>query len=690
MKLYFLIFLALFISIESLSADNDTVPALQKDLEEVVVQSFKYGKDFTTLPLAASTVGAVDLDNRQSTSTKDLMLFSPNLFIPDYGSRLTSPVYIRGIGSKINAPSVGLYVDGIPYFEKSSFDFDLNDIDRAEILRGPQGTLYGRNTMGGLVNIYTKSPLMHNKTSIGAEFGNYGFLKGNASFSRSNSENTFGAAISGNFTHSAGYFTNLFTGKKADVLNSGNSRIRFDWRAKPDLTFRFTSTLDYLSQGGYPYGVMDADGNTGEVNYNEPGHYDRIISSSGLTVIYSGDGYSLNSQTSYQYLSDVQKIDQDFSPSDNYFALQEQRQSAVSQEITIKSNNNGKYRWLTGIFAFYQDIDNEVILEYRAQKYSTDKIYGTPTKGVSVYHQSVFEDLLADGLSLTLGLRYDYEQATDDYLAYRDTTGRRDKTDAFVSNLSFSQLTPKIALQYSFADRKMLYASVAKGYKTGGFNTSFSRDEDRSFEPEYSWNYEAGFKGAFIGNRLKIDACLFYIDWRKQQIYQPMPSGIGQMLKNAGRSESRGAELSLYADITENLHLQANWGYTQAIFKEYQRSETIDYSGNYLPFVPKQTVSAGLDYDIPLFKRIFDRIMLNLTYSGIDRLYWSEDNAVSQPYYGLLNGKLSISKSNFNISFWAKNITNTEYSAYYFESMGKRFAQKGKPFIAGISMSLHL
>ena len=151
MKVLFL-FVCLCLSASAVKADDpDTTKVRQVELNEVVVRSFKQNRDLRLEPLSASSVTGTAIQNKNITGIKEFSSFIPNLFMPDYGSKLTSPVYIRGIGSKINAPSVGLYVDGIPYFEKSAFDFDFAEIDRVEVLRGPQGTLYGRNTMGGII-----------------------------------------------------------------------------------------------------------------------------------------------------------------------------------------------------------------------------------------------------------------------------------------------------------------------------------------------------------------------------------------------------------------------------------------------------------------------------------------------------------------------------------------------------------
>ena len=668
--------------------EADTLKTRQVNLDEVVVESFKQEKSLRLAPLSASSVTGTAIQNRNITGIKEFSSFIPNLFMPDYGSKLTSPVYIRGIGSKINAPSVGLYVDGIPYFEKSALDFNFTEIDRIEVLRGPQGALYGRNTMGGIINVYTKSPLKYQGTNAYISNGTYGLQGYALSHYRSIGEK-FGIAVSGNYNKSDGYFTNLYTDKKADNQKSGSGRIRLEWLPRPDFSVQLMSSYDYSDQGGYPYAVCDSvTHRPGDVNYNDYSYYKRTLSTTGVSLEYRGKNFSLGSQTAFQYLSDHQGIDQDFSPKSIYFARQDQKQKMVSEEFNIKSTSKSRYKWLFGAFGFWQGIDNTVILDYLAQNYSTRKLYTIPTYGFALYHQSTIDDLLVKGLSLTFGIRYDYERASTDFLYYKDSVASSKEVDKFYSKLKFSQVTPKFSLQYMFPSTGLVYATVTKGYKTGGFNTSFERDEDRTFEPESSWNYEVGAKHPFLDNRLRAEIAFFYIDWKNQQISQPLPSGRGSMLKNAGRSVSKGVELSLQGNLFNGFMLQANYGFTHATFKKYQNGKT-DYAGNFLPMVPTHTFAIGADYTRANPCPHIDRFTISLNYTGTGRIYWKEDNHVSQPYYGLLNGKFSVTKGFATFAIWAKNITATDYTAFYFESGGKGLGQKGKPFTIGGNIQLN-
>jgi len=679
----------IFIIFDVFAEEIDTLPHRSVVLDEVVIQSFKQSDNTNSLPVSASTVNKIDLQNQNVLDIKDISSFIPNLYMPDYGAKITSPVYIRGVGNKINDPAIGLYIDGVPYFQKSATDFSLNEIDYINILRGPQGTLYGRNTMGGVIDVYTKSPLQYQGLYAFVSAGNYANLNATMGY-YAKVNNKFGYAVSGNYNHTDGYFTNLYTGKSADLLNAGSGRVRLDWAVNSNLILKLTQFIDYTNQNGFPYAPIDPEtGKIGEVDYNDPGDYTRSMSTTGFSLAYTTKRFSLNSQTSYQYLSDKMDIDNDFTPQPKYFVTQRIKQSTFSEEANIKSTSQGWYQWLFGAFAFNQQI-NQNSLTNLYTGFLNNKSQDLPTQGISFYHQSIFKDLLIKGLSLTLGLRYDFEKVSNTYTVFQDSASlHTPMPGGFFSKLSFSQFTPKVALQYTLPSSQMIYASATKGYKTGGFNTTLPSAEYQTYQPEYSWNYEIGAKGQFWQNRIRAELCFFYIDWENQQIPQVIPN-LGQFTRNAGHSKSEGIEASLWGKLFKNFSLQANWGLTHAVFLRYAQSDTVNYSGNYIPLVPSQTLGLAANYLIPVGSRLIDNLSVNLQYIGTGKIYWAEDNRVIQPYYGLLNGKITASKGIVQVSLWAKNITNTQYAAYSFALSGVQYAQKGNPFTAGISVNLNI
>ena len=686
-----LLFLLLSFSTMVAAVEPDTVLMKRVNLDEVTIVGFKQ-KEPNRDPLSISTLDNRFLKENEISGAKDLSSLLPNFYMPDYGSKQNSPVYIRGVGAKKDAPSVGFYVDGIPHFETSAFDIDLSDISSVEVLRGPQGTLYGRNSIGGIINVYTRSPLDYQGTHFRLGYGSYNDIRLAASNYTKVNEN-LGLSFSGNYHHNDGFFTNLYTGKKADKLDSGSGRIGLVWKPATRWTTRFIASYEHLNQGGYPYGIYNADSGTTEaVNYNQEGFYLRNLLTSGVNVRYDGSRISFNSQTSYQYIDDKLGIDQDFSSKNVFYGQNRIQQHMYSQEFTAKSVGDSRYQWITGAFAFRQTVDREINLSRFTNSTRDLTNSENPVQGIAFYHQSTLD--LYRGLSVSVGLRYDYEHAQMDFSKVQQPLEGDGETKSLVNfdrSLHFNQFTPKVSLQYLSSHKQLLYASVTRGYKTGGFNVSIQNDGDYTYAPEYNWNYEIGAKLSFLNDKLIADLGLFYIDWRNQQITNTIPN-VGNVIRNAGRSHNKGVEVSLQARPVESLVLQLNYGYTDARFIHYEKEESgglADYGGNYLPMVPRHTFSLTAGYTFYDVSPWIDRLSFNGGVSATGPIYWYEDNQAKQNLYALVNLKVGASKGRFTWEIWSKNLTNTDYLSYYFVT-SSAYAQKGKPITLGTSLSIRL
>ena len=367
----------------------------------------------------------------------------------------------------------------------------------------------------------------------------------------------------------------------------------------------------------------------------------------------------------------------------------------IAQEINIQSNENKTYDWLFGVFAFKQILDKEVTVNYGPDgikqyklpysQYYYTKWYDNTNSGVALFHEST---LKFGGFAVTAGIRADYEKATLDYVYDKFPNGKQTNVESAVSEQEYFEILPKIAFKYSINEYLVPYATVAKGYNSGGFNATFEREEDRTFKPEDSWNYEAGIKAKWLQQRVYANLAVFYIDWNNQQIYQTVPSGTGSMLTNAGKSESKGIEFEIKALPAKNFEIWLATGYNEAKFVEYVKDNKTDYSGNYLPYVPRFSVSTGANYLIEVNKNWLDNIRMQLTYNGFGKHYWNEDNVAYQDYYGLLNFRAGFERKNVTLSFWGKNILNADYNSFYFNALGKSYAQIGKPALFGANVKI--
>lgn len=678
----------------------DTKPTEKLDsiaLNELVVEASRSETKLKAISNSVTLLNFKQIESLGLNTLTDVTSTVPNLFMPDYGSKLTSPIYIRGIGSRINAPSVGLYVDNVPYFEKAAFNFDFFDLSRIEVLRGPQGTEYGRNTMGGIVNIRTLSPLNYQGTNLTLQAASYGSYLVNAAHYAKPSDK-FAWSLAVNYRHNDGYYTNLFTNKKVDVLDSYGFRNRLIWLVNERFSVENIVSYENSKQGGYPYALYyPANDSVAKINYNQKSGYDRQLVSDAFLIKYKGEKFDITSTTSYQYLNDNQYIDQDFTRDSVAYATQKQKQQMLSEEFIIKSKNDKKYRWLFGASGFVQQFDTRVLVDYYKTKnnvkYTNDKTYDHIIAGGAIFHQSTVKDFPIKNLELSAGLRIEGEA---DQLDYKHDSilmvSKKvfNKKDTSYNSLNSLQFLPKFSINYKLGNTN-IYSTVSKGYKTGGFNNTFQSYNDLTFEPEYSWNYELGAKSELFNSKLFVEASLFLIDWKNQQVTRPISTG-GTMLKNAGHSKSKGFELAASTAPIYGFELISAYGYTYAKFEEYiykvDDKGTVDYSGNYIPYVPRHTVSAQLRKTVVVRQPdLLDKVVFNVIYKGVGSLYWNDANAAKQDYYNTIDARISFIRKNIQLDIWGTNLSSTDYIAYYFKT-SKDFAQSGKPLQVGAKLAL--
>ena len=769
MKRNLLLATTCLLSATALAEDINTLPKDTTkviDIEEVVViASPKETGKLRELPNAVSLISQKDMQANQITTLKNVSALVPNFFMPDYGSKITSAVYIRGIGSRINTPAVGLYVDNIPYIDKSAFDFNFYDIERIDILRGPQGTLYGRNTMGGLIKVHTRSPFSYQGTDVKLSYGSKSNYR-SASLTHYHRWNEhFAFSEGGYYEGSDGFFRNAYNGKKIDNMEAGGGRIRAIWLPSDNLKLDFTIGYDYSDEGGYPYYYTGALNKSkeeykehiGKISYNRDCGYRRGLFNTGLNIEYQGNSFIMNAVTGYQNLTDRMYLDQDFLPVDIYNIEQKQRINTLSEEITFKSKKNQRWIWVTGASGFYQWLHTDapvtfqsegiqwlenninkgmassgmpINLKILSETMPVPGIFDTPVLGAAIFHQSTFNHLLFENLSATVGLRLDYEKNKIDYnssaamniqmyMAGKPMGKPMEQAAEFIGKLDDDhvQLLPKFALKYDFNKQNNIYATVSRGFRSGGYNiqmfsellqsalkqrpgagSAVSDDEIKNlvtYKPEYSWNYEIGSHLSLFGGKLKTDLAAFYMDTRDQQIAKFVESGLGRMMVNAGSSESYGAEVSLTASVNRNLSLNGSYGYTHSTFKKYDAGksssdENIDYSGHYVPFVPRHTMNVGANYSFFLGgNKWAQSLTVGLNYTGAGKIYWTEKNDVSQSFYGTLNGRISLQAKALQIDFWGRNLTNKDYTTFYFESMERGFEQRSKPLQLGVDVRYH-
>jgi iron complex outermembrane recepter protein len=768
------------------------------DLDEVVVVAQpKENQRLRLQPVAASVFSSKEMDMLKINDLKDLSNIVPTFVMPSYGSRLTSAMYIRGIGSRINYPAVGMYVDGIPYVSKNSYNSHLYGIDRIDVLRGPQGTLYGQNTMGGLVRIYSKNPMTYQGTDVKLGIGTHFYR--NMEFDHyCKLSDKFAFSLSGFYDGQNGFFKNVTLDKKADLMNEAGGKLRMIYAPTKRLSFDFNTNYEYVNQNAFPYADYDlTTGNVGDITANYLGGYKRNMLNTGINVKYEADRFIFNSTTSYQFLKDYMTMDTDNSASDFMYLEQHQKQNSITQEFTFKNARQGKYQWICGVFGSYQwlktnapvyfgsDFGKTVSTPIETSMYNAmvnsmaaamiaqgmpqataetlaaaniakaggvsmnvgmvvPGYFSTPQANLGIYHQSSFD--ITDRLNATIGLRFDYERVSIDYDTYANMTLTANVMGSIATNIlsskllnsahhDYTQLLPKFALTYKIFDNgSNVYASVSKGFRSGGYNIQMFSDilqtelnnnsknamrssydiphsatdynnvnNTISYKPETSWNYEAGTHLNLFDNKIHADFSLFYMRVCNQQLSVfANQYGFGRMMVNAGRSESCGVELAVRGSALDNkMQWSVNYGFTHSVFKDYKDSVAVngvntekDYSGKKIPFVPAHTFGANADYRFDVSKGCaLKGIVLGANVNGSGKIYWDEENTMCQKIYAVLGAHLDFDFGPVDISFWGKNLTDTKYNTFAFSNSAtgtaKYYAQRGNPVQVGMDLKLH-
>lgn len=723
--------------------DNYIPDSTTITLKELSVTALKYGKRVDNEAVASSIINQHEIERYNIYSFKDITSIVPNFFVPDYGSRMTSSIYVRGQGTRIDQPVVGMNIDNVPVLNKDNYDFDMLDIEHVEMLRGPQSTLFGRNTMGGVINITTLSPLNYQGTRILASYSSGNTFNVGVSSYHKPTDN-LGVSLSVSYNSSDGFFTNMYNGVKTDWEKQGEGRLKLQWRGDNGLKIDNTFSFSISRQGGYPYESAEL----GMINYNDTCFYRRNSITDGLTVNISREKYTMTSITSYQYIDDNMTLDQDFLPV-SYFTLTQARcEHAVTQDIVFKNteSSNSAYSWLAGFFGFYKnsDMDAPVIFKdygithlieekrnqankYYPIKWDTRQFllssnFNTNNFGFALYHQSTYK---LQRFTFSAALRADFEYNRLKYLSQCNTgysiidasdgsLFRHEDVninDPGTVSKNFFQLLPKISISYDFETPSPVSAflSIAKGYKAGGFNTQmfsdvlqqrlmgylgigYNYDVDKiiSYKPETNWTFEVGTHAECFNGRIRTDISAFYIRSTNQQL-TVFPDGTttGRIMANAGSARSYGVEFSIKANPVDNLSIAMSYGYTNARFLEFDNGIE-NYSGKYIPYAPKNTIFAAANYTLPVNKKWLENVSFTVDMSAAGKIYWDESNSETQELYCLPGASIKFTNNHFSLDVWGHNLSNTSYRTFYFVSIENAFFQQGKPRTFGATLRFNI
>ncbi|THD78551.1 MAG: TonB-dependent receptor [Phenylobacterium sp.] len=702
----------------------DAAPATE--VEAVVVTAEKRGEDIQQVPIAVTAVSGVELADRGQMNLRDIAAAIPNLMWSENTG--TTMITIRGVGSTVNSgltePTIAVFVDGV-YLPRSTMATTRSlDLDRLEVLRGPQGTLYGRNATGGAINFISQAPtetftgMATLMTGSRSDAGIEGYVSGPIT-------DRVLFRLSGGTEKQTGFVTVSPSGEHLNGTDVDYVRGALRLRPTDDLTIdlaaryeRQTAPNAYqqlLTPTNLATTAQTAQPN--QIIANDPFSFKTETTIGSATVNWKiSDRLSLKSITSYVDHSNTETFDADSTGLSVFNTANFYRPSkSEGQEFNL-IGDNGRLQWLLGAFFFHENSDVVFPLAF-GQDFAP--LIGLPTGtqltqsvGSKTTSYALFGNLtyaVTDRLKLEFGLRYNDERQVfaQGFTIFLPGVGVVPGEPAFANGpittkTSSHKFLPKIGVQYQLSDEANLYASYSVGYKSGGENLEGGSGESIGaaglYKPEELDAYEVGLKSRWLDRRLTANFAAFYYKYTGLQVTNIVPPSSGFVQSADARNYGLEGEVTWKA--TSNLRIDASATWLHARFHDFHSFDDANpglglqnLDGHPVPEAPDVTFNLGADYTIPLETRFLSSLVLrgDVRYSDRVVLRWFGTPEDSQAAYTLVNlsAKLLSADQKTSLDVFLNNVGDTRYKLYsfYIAPVGAYFGNYGTPRSWGLRLS---
>jgi iron complex outermembrane recepter protein len=688
-------------------------------LDEVVITAHKVEERLIAAPGSVTSLSAAQVAATRTLEISNLSGIVPNYQYGNLGVRYQQQVAIRGISVFSEDPATATYIDGVNALDISANGWQLFDIDRIEVLRGPQGTLYGRNAMGGVINIVTQKPT--NKTVGFAEtsIGNQGLQRFGGGLRLPLIKDKLFLGISAQGQRQFGFYTNDLSDKLTFLHDSlkgtpedgarmgdedsyyGNLALKWIPNARNLLQFNFKAQQDRSVGASMYYQAVENDSLALERPYivavNDLGSNRRTVANGSVAWSHYFQNFTLNYTAAYQHvLQAYDHVDQDLWALDYASGSSFHKkvgdaypQTVLSQELRLNSVEKGqRLSWTAGTYGFHQDYNKQYATIYKRLALLFGQTPGIEVSkthlqntGVAAFGQVSYK--LHSRLTVTGGLRLDYE--------YRKTTNAKFRVqddgswDYLLQDTSlgkgYEALTPKVVVQYAIAANHHTYLSYARGFRAGGINMFTTLPGYQYFAPEYSDNFEIGYKAAGKSNRWVVTTALFLLQWHDLQL--DVNPAVGVWVKdNIGDVRSIGAELEFSAKPIKGLQVDGSLGINRSRYLGFDYLGT-EIKGNRTILAPNATAYMGLQQALPLSSTL--GLVLRGELRHIGHQYFDLVNTIEQPAYQLLNGSLGLVTTRVSLSAWVQNILGATYITYAMPGYFK-YTLLNRPRTMGITL----
>jgi iron complex outermembrane receptor protein len=731
MKKTILYILTIALSLNAMSQDKnkgtlDTV-RLNK-LEDVIVTANKREESIINVNTSITSLSSKKIEDTRTWGLSGLSALVPNYNYQELGVSFQQIQAIRGIQVFSENPAVSTYIDDVNNIDILANGFAFTDIERIEVLRGPQGTLYGRNAMGGVVNIITKKPT--NKTSAFGElsFGNLGLQRYSAGYKTPIIKDKLFFGMNGLYQTQEGFLKNDITGTSATdtKLNGktvggeqnlyGNVFLKWLPTSRFNLTLNIKGQKDKSDNSGFMVSQSSdtyAFQNPDKINLARIAIHERAILNSSFVAKYFASNFTL---TSISALQTISFGFQDLDFPGIYHSYYNGKigellppQKVWSEEFRINSNAEGKLQYTAGVYWFsqkgYEPTTNTAyeLSEMEATMFGlsngTFLINRNRSNNTGIAGFGELSYMLTPKLKATFGLRYDHEEREAIFNGFGDAILLNgvvtDIKPNITANGTYSALSPKLSLSYAVNDLSNIYASFTRGFRAGGINaSSLPAGVRQTFDPEFSNNYELGYKAFLLDKKLSVGASAFLIKWKDLQFYN-LVAPFTYARENVGDAQSAGFELEITAIPAKGLQIDGSFGYNPTEYKGFNLKRvnygtgvetTTAIGGNQLSNAPNHTLFLGAQYEYPVSNTL--KLVVRGELRNLGAQYTDIQNKIEQPSYTLLNSRVGLTNGSYSLFIWGQNLNNERYLAYGNpDSSFGRQARIGAPRTYGVTLS---
>jgi iron complex outermembrane recepter protein len=703
--------------------------AAGNQLTEIIVTAQRRSESLQDVPIAVTAVSSARLEALGIQSSADLQELTPGLTVPDMNGYLQP--HIRGVGTSSNGAGienpVALYIDGVYIANPPSALLSLNSIDRMEVDKGPQGTLFGRNATGGLIQVITRDPQQTPHLDADVSYGNYQDVIGRL-YATDGLTGDLSADVAVRYEHQGdGYGHNFFDGNEVGTLpHDLATRTKFLFDPSSATQVRLTldyedraSTLGVLHLGTqYPgtfnnafFGGPFPLGGAYDVNNNQS--FENTLQGGGAALQINQDlgAVAFESITAYRKSAYFFQEDLDFTPLPILSSVAHQNDEQLSQELHISGNNADKLKWTAGLYYFYAkdgwhpfDIDfgptpvSPVPDVPVTSRLSDDQI----TNSAAGYGQASYE--VVQHTNLTLGARYTYERKTVDGTSTLLVGGNPVSVAPYPtaaldipSRSTFDNFSYRIALDHKFGSDILGYMSYSTGFKSGGYNLASASNPP--YQPETIKASEVGLKSELLDRRLRLNVSAFNYLYDNIQVGEYFDNT--EIIVNGAQGKMYGADLDAELAVVRGLTLNGGFSYIHARFTQYPNASFIvpvggcvpppggvctgSAAGNELPYTPTTSFNLGGDYQWTL---PIGAITVNANYFRSARFYGAPDNVAAQNAYGIVNAsvKWSDPQDHLSLGIYGRNLGNTIYASSLSEAQTGEVISLGQPRMYGVTI----